>query len=78
MNGAAANGSMLVGYTPQFTGAPAADGYARIFTMDRNGTGGLDGGVDNDHSFETWFWPLRVGTMSRMPGSEAKWRVISY
>lgn len=78
MNGLATNGAMLVGYTPHFTGAPAADGYARIFTMDRTAAGAMDGVVDNAHTFQTWFWPLHVGTMNRVSGGGVKWRAITY
>lgn len=79
MNGGPANGSMLVGYTPTFSSTmPAPDGYARIFTMDRDALGALDGGVDNPWTFQTWFWPLHIGTMNKPLVTEPKWRAITY
>lgn len=79
MNARLANGSMLVGHTPEFAGVvPAPDGYSRVFTMDRTAAGGLDGGIDNNWTFQTWFWPLHVGTMNKSLVTEPKWRAITY
>ena len=79
VNGRPANGAMLVGYTPTFPSiTPAPDGYAKIFTMDRNGLGALDGGVDNPWTFQTWFWPLHVDTQNKSLTTDAKWRAITY
>lgn len=79
MNALVPNGPMLGAHTPGFSGGPAAAGYAAIFTMDRTPQGALDGGVDNATTFQTWFWPLHVGSVNRTPQNPGiKWRVITY
>lgn len=80
MNGAQSSGPMLIGHTPGFSGlAPQPSGYIQLFSMNRFGPNTvLDGNVNNARTFQTWMWPLHVGTMTRISGSQVRWHAITY
>lgn len=75
-------GSPLLGsWVPGFPGTtPSSNNWSKIYTLARDGsTGWVTGSQQNTKTFDSDYWPLMVGSLTRTSSApNVKWFVLSY